>query len=106
MSSDFTSMYVHVHLTGFDCACDAGYVSGLSGVCDTHLCNDGEMFCLNGGSCLDTSTTTVSQCVCPSGVTGTNCETGAFVYRRNLLYCFAFIRGALTIYCIYLWQNT
>ena len=68
--------------SGFDCACDSGYVQGTSGVCDVALCNDGHTFCLNSGSCIDGGAGQ-NQCVCPPGITGTNCETGIITWSLS-----------------------
>ena len=62
------------HPTGFTVDCAEDYVTGVAGVCDTELCDDGHTFCLNGGYCSDSATD--SFCECPPGITGANCETG------------------------------
>ena len=69
---------LNVFFAGFTCVCDEDYMIGLADVCDRENCDDGDTFCLNGGYCTDGDTT--SFCVCPPGITGTNCETGKVLY--------------------------
>ena len=57
---------------GFNCECDDSHLEGITGICDTSLCDDGETFCLNGGSCDNYDT--YSRCLCPLHHAGTNCE--------------------------------
>ena len=77
-------MHSVVSTAGVRCACDSGYVQGTSGVCDVALCDDGHTFCLNSGSCIDGGAGQ-NQCVCPPGITGTNCETGNPLFPCDIL---------------------